>query len=279
MARCWRSRPTTPRPGAAVAQAAPPMSPNAQSRARPGPADAVAFADKREADRTRKPCLTPASGPRTRPIQAAQTTLDNRQDRAGHRPDRGGRRSGRRSYQAQAAQTAALANAGNVPGQAPDKHPLIQAAQANLERARLNQSYTIVEFAPTDGIVTHVDQLQPGAFVNASQTVFWLITGEPWVEANFKEDQLAKMKVGQPATITIDADPAASFPAMSAASAPAPARRSRRFPPRTPPATGSRSPSACPCASNSTSRRRKWPVGPVCRPRSRSMSPDPAKQR
>jgi membrane fusion protein (multidrug efflux system) len=37
--------------------------------------------------------------------------------------------------------------------------------------------------------------------------VFWLISGVPWVEANFKEDQLGKMRVGQPATIKIDAYP------------------------------------------------------------------------
>jgi membrane fusion protein (multidrug efflux system) len=106
--------------------------------------------------------------------------------------------------QDKAAQVAALANAGNVPGQSPDQHPMVLAAKANLERAKLNASYGIVT-APVDGIVTRVDQLQPGAYVNASQTVFWLLAGKPWVEANFKEDQLAKMKVGQPATIKVDA--------------------------------------------------------------------------
>jgi membrane fusion protein (multidrug efflux system) len=106
--------------------------------------------------------------------------------------------------QAKSGEVAALANAGNVPGQAPEKHPLVVAAQANLERAKLNQSYGVVT-APVDGIVTRVDQLQPGAYINASQTAFWLLAGQPWVEANFKEDQLAKMKVGQPATITVDA--------------------------------------------------------------------------
>jgi len=35
--------------------------------------------------------------------------------------------------------------------------------------------------------------------------VFWLISGQPWIEANFKEDQLAHMRVGQPATIKVDA--------------------------------------------------------------------------
>ena len=32
-----------------------------------------------------------------------------------------------------------------------------------------------------------------------------LISGTPWIEANFKEDQLAHMRVGQPASVKVDA--------------------------------------------------------------------------
>jgi membrane fusion protein (multidrug efflux system) len=85
-------------------------------------------------------------------------------------------------------------------------HPSVLAAEAAVARARLNQSYSEV-VAPADGIVTRVEQLQPGAYVNASQTLFWLIRGRPWVEANFKEDQIAHMRVGQPVVIHIDAYP------------------------------------------------------------------------
>jgi len=95
----------------------------------------------------------------------------------------------------------ALANLGGDPN---GRFPAILAAEAALERARLNQSYTEI-VAPTDGVVTRVEQLQPGAVVNPSQTVFWLLTGQPWVEANFKEDQLSRMKIGQPVEIKIDA--------------------------------------------------------------------------
>lgn len=101
---------------------------------------------------------------------------------------------------------AALANLNGDPSLSVDRQPTVLAARAQLERATLNQSYGQV-IAPADGIVTRVEQLQPGAYLNPSQTVFWLITGEPWVEANFKEDQLEGMKVGQPVTIKIDADP------------------------------------------------------------------------
>jgi membrane fusion protein, multidrug efflux system len=99
----------------------------------------------------------------------------------------------------------ALANLGGA-GVTPENHPDVLQAKAAADRARLNVSYgTIV--APQDGVVTRVEQLQVGSYVNPAETLFWLVSGRPWVEANFKEDQLAKMRVGQPATIKVDAYP------------------------------------------------------------------------
>jgi membrane fusion protein (multidrug efflux system) len=46
-----------------------------------------------------------------------------------------------------------------------DRHPTVRAAQAELDRARLDLSYSVVT-APDDGIVTRVDDLQVGDFVN-----------------------------------------------------------------------------------------------------------------
>lgn len=106
--------------------------------------------------------------------------------------------------QQQAAQ--ALAALGGDPNAPEDKHPAILQARAALERAKLNVGYTEV-VAPSDGIVTRVDQMPVGTYLNTSQTGFWLLAGQPWVEANFKEDQLAHMRVGQPAEIKIDAYP------------------------------------------------------------------------
>jgi len=98
---------------------------------------------------------------------------------------------------------AALANLGGAET-SPDLYPSVMQAKAALEAVQLDLVHTVI-IAPADGIVTRVDQLQKGAYLNASQTVFYLLSGEPWVEANFKENQLAKMKVGQPARIAIDA--------------------------------------------------------------------------
>jgi membrane fusion protein (multidrug efflux system) len=106
--------------------------------------------------------------------------------------------------QQQAAQV--LANLGGNPNLRDANAPAVMQAQAQLDRAKLNISYGTV-VAPADGIVTRVDQMPVGTYLNASQTGFWLLSGEPWIEANFKEDQLAHMKVGQPVTIKIDAYP------------------------------------------------------------------------
>ena len=85
-----------------------------------------------------------------------------------------------------------------------DSHPAVMQAQAALDRARLAMSYTVIR-APQDGVTAKVEQIQLGSYISAAQPLFWLVSGRPYVEANFKEDQLAKMRVGQPADLEIDA--------------------------------------------------------------------------
>ncbi len=89
-------------------------------------------------------------------------------------------------------------------------NPAVQQAQAALDRAKLNLSYGVIN-APQAGIVTKVDQLQVGDYIAAAQPLFSLVADQVWVEANFKEDQLAHMRVGQPATFKIDAYPGVTF--------------------------------------------------------------------
>lgn len=97
----------------------------------------------------------------------------------------------------------ALANLG-AGARDPDAYPGVLQAAATRRQTLVDLSHTVVS-ARQDGIVTRVEQLQVGAYVNASQTLFFLLSGEPWVEANFKEDQLKFMRVGQPVKIAIDA--------------------------------------------------------------------------
>jgi membrane fusion protein (multidrug efflux system) len=100
--------------------------------------------------------------------------------------------------QAAAARTAA---GGKGPIEA---QPAVMQAKAALDRAQLQLGYTVIR-APQDGVVTKVEQIQLGSYITAAQPLFWLVSGRPYVEANFKEDQLARMRAGQPAEIEIDA--------------------------------------------------------------------------
>ena len=112
-----------------------------------------------------------------------------------------------------------LASLGGDPNIPVDQHPMVQHAQAALDRAELNLSYTVVR-APEEGIVTKVDQLQPGDWVQGVDTgaaptsLFYLVsTKRVWVTANFKETELTHMRPGQPATVEIDTYPDVVFPA------------------------------------------------------------------
>ena len=100
---------------------------------------------------------------------------------------------------------------GGKPGAPIDEHPSVLQAQAALDRARLELSYTTVT-APDDGIVALVEQLQVGSYITAATEVFTLVsTRDVWVEANFKEDQLEHMRPGQHAKLHIDTYPGQSF--------------------------------------------------------------------
>jgi membrane fusion protein (multidrug efflux system) len=110
--------------------------------------------------------------------------------------------------------TAALAKLGGEPDIAVDAHPLVQQAQAALDRALLDLSYTKVG-APADGVVTGVEHLQAGSYLPAAAAAFVLVSSQDiWVEANFKEDQLANMHPGESATVKIDAYPGRTFQAV-----------------------------------------------------------------
>jgi membrane fusion protein (multidrug efflux system) len=92
-----------------------------------------------------------------------------------------------------------------------DRHPTVRAAKAQLDRARLDLSYATV-IAPDDGVVTRVDDLQVGNFVNPGTAVFSLLSSRRiWVEANFRETGLTYMRPDQEATIDVDAYPGRTF--------------------------------------------------------------------
>jgi membrane fusion protein (multidrug efflux system) len=79
----------------------------------------------------------------------------------------------------------------------------VEQARANLAQALLNLSYTSVT-APQDGQITRRN-VDLGTFAQAGEQVFYLVTREVWVVANYKETQLDRMRVGQRVDITVDA--------------------------------------------------------------------------
>ncbi len=84
--------------------------------------------------------------------------------------------------------------------------PIVQQAQAALEAARLDLTYTRVT-APFDGIITqktaHIgNRVQPGEPLMAD-----VPTGRLYLTANYKETQLTYVRVGQTATIEADIYP------------------------------------------------------------------------
>ena len=80
---------------------------------------------------------------------------------------------------------------------------MVKQAQANLDQAGLNLSYTRI-VAPADGIIGN-RSAQLGQRVQPGQSLMALTQHQFWVTANFKETQLARMRPGQPVTIHVDA--------------------------------------------------------------------------
>jgi len=80
----------------------------------------------------------------------------------------------------------------------------VEQAKAALEQAELNLSYMKVR-APTRGVVSR-RSVEPGQLVDPARPMLALTAlDDSWVVANFKEDQLGSLRVGQPAQVTLDA--------------------------------------------------------------------------
>ncbi|ODN42401.1 HlyD family secretion protein [Piscirickettsia litoralis] len=95
-------------------------------------------------------------------------------------------------------------------GQLGDMNAQIRQAQADVDQAKLNLSHTKI-YAPAAGILDQVS-LRPGDTVTALQSQFALIeNNEWWVDANFKETDLGRIKAGQHAKIAIDMYPDVEF--------------------------------------------------------------------
>jgi membrane fusion protein (multidrug efflux system) len=86
----------------------------------------------------------------------------------------------------------------------------VRVAGAALADARLNLSHTRVT-APVSGVLGTLD-VRPGDVVTAGQQLFPLVDESAiWVDANYKETDLHRIRIGQPATISVDMYPGKTF--------------------------------------------------------------------
>ena len=79
-------------------------------------------------------------------------------------------------------------------------------ARAAIAQAQLNLEWTVVR-APQDGWITKRN-VEVGNYVQPGAQIFSIVSPDIWITANFKENQLSRMRPGQVAHITVDAYPA-----------------------------------------------------------------------
>ncbi len=103
----------------------------------------------------------------------------------------------------QAAAGQFAANEALVAGSSEDTDPAVLAAKARVEAAQLEVDRAVI-LAPIDGIVTR-RQVQLGQRVAQGAPVMSIVPiAQLYVEANFKERQLRRVRVGMPAKVVAD---------------------------------------------------------------------------
>jgi membrane fusion protein (multidrug efflux system) len=93
-------------------------------------------------------------------------------------------------------------------------------SRAALRAAQLNRGYTTV-YSPIDGYIGN-RSARPGTFVPAGTQLMSIVPAHGlWVDANFKEDQIKRLRTGQPVRIKADVDSGLYFEGRVASLAPA----------------------------------------------------------
>jgi membrane fusion protein, multidrug efflux system len=80
-----------------------------------------------------------------------------------------------------------------------------ETGEAEYELAKLQIAYCTIT-APADGYVGRKN-VEVGNRVSVGQTLMDVVEPDLWIVANFKETQLAHMRLGQPVTVSIDSIP------------------------------------------------------------------------
>ncbi len=150
-------------------------------------------------------CITAVNFEENQPVKKGDTllTIDNR------------------AYLLQQQQTTAAMQKCSAQLQqlAPGKHTADKAIvlaelsrlQALLQQQQLEAGYTIIT-APNDGSMGR-RIVAPNQMINAGDMLAYIVNKETdkWVVANFKETQVASMRIGDSVTLTVDAYPGRAF--------------------------------------------------------------------
>jgi membrane fusion protein (multidrug efflux system) len=111
---------------------------------------------------------------------------------------------------ARAAIDSAAATVDVLKGQQQEAVSTLAELKTALAKAERDLSFTVIR-APIDGVIGN-RAVQTGDFVQTGQRIASLVPlDEVYVNANFKETQLAYLRPGQPVTVAVDALPEHSF--------------------------------------------------------------------
>ena len=120
-----------------------------------------------------------------------------------------------------------LAKLGGDPDFKITEHPAYLQAKAQLEEAERQLEHSVVR-APFNGVVTEVDQLQPGVYLVAATAaltntgaIALVATDDIWIDANFKETDLTWVKPGDKVEISVDTYPGRIWTGLVKSVAPA----------------------------------------------------------
>src|SRR5262245_13807911 len=121
---------------------------------------------------------------------------------------------------AEAAIAAASANVDVLKAQQEEARRTLQQYQTALVKAQRDLSFTVIK-APFEGVIGN-RAVQVGDYVQPTQRLASLVPMDAvYIDANFKETQLAGLKPGQPVSISVDALPGRTLEGRVASLAPA----------------------------------------------------------
>ena len=84
----------------------------------------------------------------------------------------------------------------------------VAGAEAAVKLAQINLDHTRID-APRDGQLGQI-QVREGAYVTNGTQLMALVPGTLWVVANFKETQMANVRIGQTGALHVSMRSAAS---------------------------------------------------------------------